>query len=373
MAYVPHIMISIFITLAFHELGHALAGASDNKAIDKIGIVIQVMIPAAYVRFREEHYDLPAWHQLKVYCAGAWHNFVLYALVVLLLVSSSFWLSPLFSPPTHGPLVQRINFHEGDSPIHVGDRIVGLSHCQINTQDDWARCLENLFLQNESTTPAVCAPSAWFSSEDSTRSLDCCEPGYNGAIPCWEDTLEKTKKLCKPARDVWASGVAYCHVNSEHQYKCSKQDHSCARPVLQQRFIDVGLKLMQIRVLRNADDLGSPLLLHVRQHPYELLHQVSFYQYEAKWKWMPDWMSGWADHMLLILTFLSNLNLITPIVSLLPIFAFDGEYALYALTLLLHPSLNDNTRERIIYGICAAVTAAFALIFLASFYATLFS
>jgi S2P endopeptidase len=366
--YVPHVMIAIFMTLAFHELGHALSGANDNKAIESIGLVIQLFIPAAYVRFKEDHYDLSAWRQLKVYCAGSWHNFVLYGVSWLILTNSTFLYSPLFAPSVHGQIVTHIKFHEENTPLQVGDRIVGLNQCKIEKSEDWSNCISDMLLSaNQTYYGAACVPVSWIQSGETY----CCEEDYAGPIPCWKETKIGGLQFCKPARDVWHTDVEYCD-NDPTVPMChvSPEKNRCAVPSMQEKYREFGMELLQLRVQRDGDEI---ILLHVRQHPYELLNQLAFVLYEPRWQWMPQWTNHLADHFTTICGLLINFNLITPIVSLLPIYGFDGEYLLYALTIWLFPHLDDERRETFIDWVRKGVSAIGAILFLSTVATTLLS
>lgn len=365
--YVPHVMIAIFITLAFHELGHALSGANDNKAIESIGLGIQLFIPTAYVRFREHHYDLTPWRQLKVYCAGAWHNFVLYGLAAMILFNSALVVSPLYLPPTGGQIVTRIKFYPESSPVQAGDRVVGLNHCAVDSLNDWTQCLTQL-LESSNTTiqrPA-CVPTAWV-SDSKPGDRECCSEAYTGPIPCWRDVATNTA-FCRPAREVWAQGVPYCSEKDSSFVCTTDASKACATPQVLEKYAATGVKLLQIRVMRD-DHL---VLLHALQHPLELLHQLEFEAFVPRWSWMPDFSRHWADHFITLCSLLANFNFITPIISLLPIYAFDGEYALYAITMWLFPDLDDDRRETIIAWIRNGTSLAGVAILLKSLVKTFF-
>jgi S2P endopeptidase len=361
--FVPHLLIAIFMTLAFHELGHALSGANDNKAIDKIGLVVQLFIPAAYVRFKDDHYDLTAWRQLKVYCAGAWHNFVLYGLAMLILSNSVFLFAPLYVPISGGATISYIKFNENMTPLKIGDKIVGVNHCTIGNESDFQFCIEKMLEEDNSASGAVCIPSNWIPSDQKKENIECCDESYNGPIPCWKEANARGNQFCKPARDVWPSTVTYCddHLQSDPTCPLRQSQQTCAVPSLLNKFKEAGLKLIQLRVQR---DDGDPVLLHVRQHPYELLNQLSFVIYEPRWTWMPQFTHQWADHLITICSLLVNFNLITPIISLLPIYGFDGEYTLYAITIWLFPEMDDEKRERGIAWIRNGTTAVGLILFL---------
>ena len=366
--YVPHMMIAIFLTLAFHELGHALSGANDNKAIESFGVGVQLFVPVAYVRFRDNHYDLTPWRQLKVYCAGAWHNFVLYLIAYLVIAHSSKIFGVAFERHEKGQVVASIRFHADYSPLKVGDIIVGLNQHSIRTLDDWNKAIQEVISQQPFDS-AVCVPSSWIPSDHPKEDMECCAEDYEGAIPCWQEAKIGGAKFCKPAKQVWASGVTFCKNDSKLEIPtCGEKQMKCAVPEQQEKYKQYGLKLMQLRVSRGSE---KEVLLHVRQHPAELQQQVLMELYVPRWTWMPTWTRRWADNALVVCELLTSFNFITPIVSLLPIIAFDGEYVLYALTVWLLPNWDEEARETFIAWVRNITTGVGVLIGLYSMYKAL--
>lgn len=363
-------MIAVFGTLAFHELGHALSGANDLKAIDSIGFVLQLFLPSAYVRFKTDHYDLTPWRQLKVYCAGSWHNFVLYGLASLLLLNGTLLVSPLYIPASSGQSIAHIRFHQERTSLRTGDRVIGLNQCNIATLGDWNDCITNLLKNANSTSHAsVCAPLSWIPKDTKTEDTECCSETYEGAVPCWKEAKEDGTRFCRSVREVWAIDVKACSVK-DGKHTCTKDETmTCVSPSLPRKWTADGLQLLQVRVRRE----GEVQMVNTLQHPYELLHQLAFDVYEPRWHWMPSFCSRWADHLLQVIGLLKNFNFVTPIVSLLPIYAFDGEYALYALFMWLKPDTDDDLRELAIRWIRNVTTALALLILLLTVRQSFFS
>eukprot|EP00947_MAST-08B_sp_MAST-8B-sp1_P004637 g4637.t1 len=90
LARLPYLWVGILVAVAFHELGHAVALGCEGRSISGAGVFVAVCFPGAYVRIADEvREQLSPPAQLRVYCAGVWHNFVLcvaaYACIQMLL------------------------------------------------------------------------------------------------------------------------------------------------------------------------------------------------------------------------------------------------------------------------------------------------
>lgn len=70
--------------------------------------MIFILVPAAFVELPTGMYEgLSPRNQLKVVCAGVWHNFVLVLISAFLIFAAPVILYPLYTP-TDGVLIARI-------------------------------------------------------------------------------------------------------------------------------------------------------------------------------------------------------------------------------------------------------------------------
>jgi S2P endopeptidase len=69
--------------------------------IDGIGLTVILIVPVFYVNLNTQQYDcLPPKRQLRVTCAGVWHNFVLATGAMFILTLLPFLLYPFFDTGT---------------------------------------------------------------------------------------------------------------------------------------------------------------------------------------------------------------------------------------------------------------------------------
>ncbi|MCO5587087.1 hypothetical protein L7F22_041033 [Adiantum nelumboides] len=140
----PYVMMAVTIAVGSHELGHAIAAASEGVAIEHIAVFLACLVPGALVALNEESLQLlPPIRALRIYCAGIWHNVMCCAGCYLFLMLFQLVLSA--SNGVKGwPVVSKI---DGDSPLagHLqpGDRILSVGGLQLQNTGDWFQFLHN--------------------------------------------------------------------------------------------------------------------------------------------------------------------------------------------------------------------------------------
>ncbi|XP_046452729.1 membrane-bound transcription factor site-2 protease-like isoform X4 [Daphnia pulex] len=93
----PYYLITLLVCTVVHEAGHAIAAVSDQVPLVSIGLILWLIIPAAFVELPTSNVvGLSPWKQLKIYCAGVWHNIVLSAMAFAVLMMLPILLIPLF-------------------------------------------------------------------------------------------------------------------------------------------------------------------------------------------------------------------------------------------------------------------------------------
>ncbi|KAK6640798.1 hypothetical protein RUM44_012495 [Polyplax serrata] len=231
-----------FVTIALcsmvHEIGHAMAAFKEGVHVFGVGLVIIFIVPVAFVKINSE--EVAALHplrQLRIFCAGIWHNVIVSLLAYIFLISYPFLLSPLYDL---GRGVYVLNVKEnskvaGISGIFPGDKLVAINDCEVSDLETWHQCLISF---TNKPPPGYCV------SEDIIHQLDesvpmkvsndgtveCCE-NTNEAHLCFE-TLEDGAPLqilqysCLPGRPIIAGTAYMCQSPKE----CPPGLY-CVRPV----------------------------------------------------------------------------------------------------------------------------------------------
>ena len=69
---------ALVVVLIVHEAGHALAAQEEGIGVDGFGVfLVMFAVPGAYATLNRSFYSSSMHSQLKVVCAGVWHNLVL--------------------------------------------------------------------------------------------------------------------------------------------------------------------------------------------------------------------------------------------------------------------------------------------------------
>eukprot|EP00249_Psilotum_nudum_P013086 c24146_g1_i1 orf=242-967(+) len=78
---IGYILFGTIIAVGFHEVGHALAAASEGVRIEHVAVFLACLFPGALVGLNHSSLQLlPPIRALRIYCAGIWHNVVVFYL-----------------------------------------------------------------------------------------------------------------------------------------------------------------------------------------------------------------------------------------------------------------------------------------------------
>jgi S2P endopeptidase len=79
MSHIGYYLLALTICGLFHEAGHAIASYSQGVPIQSSGMFVLYLYPGAFVNIPDQQLQsLNAFKQLRIMCAGVWHNLVLY-------------------------------------------------------------------------------------------------------------------------------------------------------------------------------------------------------------------------------------------------------------------------------------------------------
>ncbi|KAM1350409.1 hypothetical protein ACFX2F_004364 [Malus domestica] len=133
-----YIITATVISVAVHELGHALAAASECLQMEYVAVFVAFLFPGALVAFDlESLQQLSCFAALRIYCAGIWHNAVCCAVCGFALLLLPFILFPFY---IHGdsPMVLGV---PSTSPLSgylsPGDVIVSVDGVPIHNVQEW--------------------------------------------------------------------------------------------------------------------------------------------------------------------------------------------------------------------------------------------
>ncbi|GFY74238.1 membrane-bound transcription factor site-2 protease [Trichonephila inaurata madagascariensis] len=228
--------ISIFICVTVHEFGHALAASREKVTIEGFGFALFGFLPMAYVRLPSEQLkQLSLPQQLRIYSAGVWHNVVLACFALLLMYSNPILLKPLYQ---QGNGVTVVNVKEGTGPaqkggLMLGDTIISINDCLVETVEDWNNCLQK---EMTDVLSGFCVSKDYIRQENSAlENYENCCSNTTGYL-CFRHSDAKNKQLmCLPGRKV-AENSIICTENRD----C--RDDLCLIPILlskSERFLKI--------------------------------------------------------------------------------------------------------------------------------------
>ncbi|XP_070012683.1 membrane-bound transcription factor site-2 protease homolog isoform X2 [Nicotiana sylvestris] len=142
LADIGYLCISSIISVSVHELGHALAAASEGIQMEYIAVFLASLFPGALVAFNHELLlALSKVSALRIYCAGVWHNAALCAVCAWALFVEPLILSPFYIHD-EGPMVLDVS---PTSPLSgylsPGDVIISLDGIRINNLQEWSQMI----------------------------------------------------------------------------------------------------------------------------------------------------------------------------------------------------------------------------------------
>ncbi|KAJ8574344.1 hypothetical protein K7X08_026149 [Anisodus acutangulus] len=139
---IGYLCISSIISVSVHELGHALAAASEGIQMEYIAVFLAVLFPGALVAFNHELLQaLSKGSALRIYCAGVWHNAVLCAVCAWALFLQPSILYPFYIHD-EGPMVLDVSPTSPlSSYLSPGDVIISLDDIRINNVQEWSQII----------------------------------------------------------------------------------------------------------------------------------------------------------------------------------------------------------------------------------------
>ncbi|KAJ6667588.1 hypothetical protein lerEdw1_016709 [Lerista edwardsae] len=138
---------AILISGVIHEVGHGVAAIREQVRFNGFGMFIFIVYPGAFVDLFTTHLQLisPV-QQLRIFCAGVWHNFVLGVASLVVLLFLPVILFPFYYTGV-GALVTDVT---EDSPangprgLFIGDLVTSLQDCSVHSVEDWNTCLAEI-------------------------------------------------------------------------------------------------------------------------------------------------------------------------------------------------------------------------------------
>ncbi|XP_065890237.1 membrane-bound transcription factor site-2 protease-like [Dysidea avara] len=350
---VPYYLTTLIVSALFHEAGHALAAACEMVRINGWGMFLLLVYPGAYVELHPDHLALiSAQRQLRIYCAGVWHNLVLAlcGLAVFFLLPTL--LLPFYSRGT-GAVVLYLPedsiFSEQLSPSTV---ISDVNMCPVFSTDDWFNCVQK---QAHAPLTGYCMPTAilkqyhLYSYADTAALQEggrgCCPDGTQSDL-CFHMLSNSpimnmsTPYLCLAARAVVTRQLC------SHPRDC-KGPAACVFP-------SIPSSSRLIRIRHNSHNRDILYLGEARG----LYSTVVLGDYNPRSSYVPLLLPIIISTQLLYLVSLSGAF---ALLNVVPAYALDGQWVTIALVeAWLEPCIKSQ-KQRTLFCNCVLFMGTFLL------------
>lgn len=338
-------LLTLVVCGIFHEVGHALAATVEQVRVNGFGVFVLFLYPGAFVDLHSDHLAvISPKRQLKIYCAGVWHNVVL-----VLCAVSVMWLTPYMMAPFYttglGAVVTSV---PQDSvlagKLEEGSIITKINGCPILSVDDWEACVDRV-----SVTPQTgyCVAEEMMHSkknyienetmlaEDGTR--ECCDKDSLTDI-CFRVFFAQLRQSAQPRQSVYrcltARIISARKICSNSRDCKETQEHSCVFPA-----ISIPSKLVRITHNKGKDVLflGDPRVL-----PFILSTSPYSPNFHSSPLWLPGLVQTLCNYIMSLSSALALLNMV-------PAYFLDGQWTLTVLVdLLLEKRIPDSDRRNLV-------------------------
>ncbi|MBN3294688.1 MBTP2 protease, partial [Polypterus senegalus] len=297
-----YFFVAILISGVIHEIGHGVAAIREQVRFNGFGMFIFIIYPGAFVDLFTTHLQLisPV-QQLRIFCAGVWHNFILGLAALVSLLVLPLFLLPFYYTGAGALITEVIEDSPASGPrgLFVGDLVTQLEDCRVLSVEDWHSCMKEIIYRpqtgycvNEATLQWVQAPNRAFKRLDGT--MECCNNNSLTDI-CftYSNNLDSHLYACLPARRaIESSGI--CRSNTD----CQKDfvPELCLIPSLENQ-----TRLIRVKHQPQMDMLfvGYPLHLQYAVVPVPCLmpfkgtkHTSRMYSIDPPlphWPYCQDW------------------------------------------------------------------------------------
>ena len=332
-------LLTLAICGVFHEVGHAVAASVEQVRVNGFGLFVLFFYPGAFVDLHSDHLSvISPRRQLRIYCAGVWHNVILALFAFVILWCLPVLLAPFYTTGIGAVITAIPQESVFVETLNQGGVISAVNSCPVYTTSDWYNCIEGIATKSQ---PGYCvyvdvldreksfADNQTHLTDDGTR--ECCNDNSQSDI-CFQVVYGKGKPStfkCLTARTVSAREVC---LNSRD---CKGVvDYACVFPAVSSQS-----RLIRISHTDGKDALflGDPRALH---------YSVSTSSYLPNGSYCPLWLPELLQVLCMyVISFSSALALL----NMVPAYFLDGQWALTSLIeLFLEDSLpNPKHRRRL--------------------------
>ncbi|KAI9261401.1 hypothetical protein BDA99DRAFT_511279 [Phascolomyces articulosus] len=336
LSHLGYYLLALLVCGVFHEAGHAIAAYCQRVPIKSAGIFVYYIYPGAFVNISDHALHLIApFRQLKIICAGVWHNIILYLWTLIMLAGGLKTILLLLGwqslESSGGVSVVDVR---PDSPLAyhlpISSILYKLDDFPLeNNIVDWNQYLLGQEDQRHIGTEGFCAVVP----DDPNIVNECCDiddeypfgRSPNSTLSCFRDftTSKNTEPdyfTCLPMTDVMISQASQrCMKDLE----CSTGEH-CVTPYTPSAAGQI------VRVYTKApawksNEPGSDKVFVFEGELVDIWESVKVGILRPRFWFLPVFVPHTIE---LLLRYISSFTLALALLNILPAFQLDGEYAL---------------------------------------------
>lgn len=347
---IAYYLLTLVVCGVFHEAGHALAATTEQVRVNGFGVFMLFLYPGAFVDLHSDHLAvISPKRQLKIYCAGVWHNVILVLCAVGVMWALPYMMAPLYKTGMGAVVTSVPHDSVVAGKLEPGSVITKVNGCPVTSTNDWHECIG---MVSHTAQTGYCLAEELMQSRpsfyenqtvlaaDGTR--ECCDkdslsdicfhvyypqPRPN-AYKCLTARLVSARQTCTNSRD------------------CKEvMEHGCAFPA-----ISDPSKLVRITHTKGKDVLflGDPRVLgfSFRTSAYNPI-------YPSVPLWLPDLLQTLCSYFVSLSGALALLNMV-------PAYFLDGQWVLVVLVdIVFEKRIPDSDRRNVI---CNCVLASGSLL-----------
>ncbi|KAF9337273.1 Membrane-bound transcription factor site-2 protease [Linnemannia elongata] len=369
LSHLPYYLIALLVSGVIHEAGHAIAAAREKTQVSSTGIFLYILYPGAFVELSPRALAIMSpIQQLRVVCAGVWHNFILFAAAGIFLSSGAFQFSlqmvgwkqmdngvsvvsvaqssPLYSHLKVGSVVKKVNdIPLLGKPLDVWESsllppVPGLDSSTQEKESGF--CIPHNLLFNKPSDCCLFTPKEPF-GHSSDPSISCFTPYDPSGIESMsrEDGGERVlaqNGQCLPSIDVLGDPAPVrCTSNAP---SCPGES-ACYRPFSAYRTGSMVRIYYQVPSWETLDSNGigkgasstprDQVVLY-QGDPKDIWETVEVTSMTARWSFLPLWLPEAALHTI---QYTMSFSLALSILNIVPARHLDGHHTIKAFAALV--------------------------------------
>ncbi|KAF9429872.1 Membrane-bound transcription factor site-2 protease [Podila epigama] len=367
LSHLPYYLIALLVSGLVHEAGHAVAAARERTQISSSGIILYILYPGAFVDISSRALAmLSPLQQLRVICAGVWHNIVLFVLAWIFLWTGALQLSfrilgwhemndglsvvdvvnnsPLYEHLRVGSIISKVDdvSLKGD-PLNIWSNVLLMppkEQHEISSKEMAGFCIpKTLLFVNPSDCCLFSVDNPFGHSQD--LNLLCMTPIASIHSSGRSRGNSDEQILAQDGQCVTSSEI----LASTEAERCSRAEPNCAngglcyqpyspyRSVVRIQYsLPSWLELPETQSRTHTKDLNGEQVVVYQGDPKDIWEAVQVTTMRARWSFLPLQL---PNAILLTIRYTMSFSLALSILNIVPARHLDGHHALKAFASLI--------------------------------------